>query len=88
MRNQVHLSGSRQRVPFIPFANPVELINALCEDEEDEEGGAFDTEEFIDLIERAAAGDLDVEVGASPEIAKQLNEYAGREFARTDKEVI
>lgn len=85
MRKQVHLSRL-QRVPFIPFANPVELINDLCED--DEECGAFDTEEFFDLIERAAVGDPDVEVGASPEIARQLNEYAGREFAHTDKVVV
>lgn len=88
MRKQVNLLRPRRRIPFIPFAAPLELINDLSEVEGGEECGAFETEEFIDLIERAAAGDPDVEVGASPEIAQQLNEYAGREFTHTEKELI
>lgn len=88
MRNHVHLPRSRQRVPFIPFANPFELIDNLSENDESEECKAFDMEELIDLIERAAGGNPNVEIGASPGIAQQLNEYVGREFAHTDKEMI
>lgn len=83
MRNQVHLPISRQRVPFIPFADPIALINDLSEIDNSEERGEFNMEEFIDLIERAAAGDPNVEVGASPKIAEQINEYTEREIART-----
>lgn len=80
MRRQVHLPRSR-RIPFVPFAYPLDvLFGGFDEAEELEE---FDEDHFIDLMSRAAVGDTNIEIGASPEIVKQINEYAGHEVART-----
>lgn len=80
MKKIVHLPRSR-RIPFVPFAYPLDILfGGFDEDEELEE---FDEEHLIDLMSRAAAGDTDIEIGASPEIAKQINEYTGREIAHT-----
>lgn len=80
MRKHVHLPRSRC-IPFVPLAAPLDiLLGGLAEDTERE---TFDEEHFIDLMSRAADGDTNIEIGASPEIAKQINEYAGHELART-----
>lgn len=80
MKKHVHLPRSR-RTPFVPFANPLDIL--LVGFDEDEELEEFDEDHFIDLMSRAAVGDTNIEIGASPEIAKQINEYTGHEIART-----
>lgn len=80
MKRQVHLPRS-QRVPFIPFANPFEFFSEF---EEDNEG--INIDELLDLLEQAA-DDPNIEVGASPELAMQINEWVGFEPAQTEKEL-
>lgn len=75
MRNKVIWPRPR-RVPFIPLASPFEtIISGFTDDEADE---ILDEELFICAMNHAADGNTDIEVGASPELARQLNSYFGR----------
>lgn len=81
MRNQVSLPHSR-RVPFIPLAAPFEtIIYGFVDDYADE---ILDEELFIYAMSRAADGNTDIEVGASPELARQINSYFGRNVVHSD----
>lgn len=82
MRNPVILPHPR-RVPFIPLSAPFEtIISGFTDDEADE---ILDEEFFIYAMSRAADGNFDIEVGASPELARQINAYFGQPVAHSDE---
>mgnify|MGYP001056608595 FL=1 len=81
MRNPVILPRSR-RVPFIPLATPFEtIISCFTGDEADE---VYNEEYFWYLMSSAANGEPNIEIGASPELARQINAYFGRTVAHSD----
>lgn len=81
MRKQLHLPCSR-RVPFVPLSAPFEtIISGFTDDEADE---ILDEELFVCMMSRAADGDTNFEIGASPELARQLNVYFGRNVVHSD----
>ncbi len=82
MRNQVSLPHSR-RVPFIPLAAPFEtIISGFTDDEADE---ILDEELFVCMMSRAADGDPNIEMGASRELARQINAYFGQSVTHSDE---
>ena len=82
MRNKVIWPRPR-RVPFIPLAAPFEtVISGFADDEADE---ILDDELFIYKISRIANENSDIEVGASPELARQINAYFGQNVVYSDE---
>lgn len=69
MGNFVILPHSR-RIPFIPLANPFETIIRGFTDEEASE--VYEEEYFFYMMGRLLDGDPNVEIGASPELARQI----------------
>lgn len=85
MRKQISLPCLR-RVPFIPLATPFETIiscfSCFTGDEADE---VYNEEYFWYLMSSAANGEPNIEIGASPELARQINAYFGQPVAHSDE---